>query len=87
MPKVLCGRGEGFAVNPTFRRLLREARPFYPRLIAGTLFGVVAGVAPLTLAKVAGYLRADVLVPHPSWDVLWLIIVLIVVSQILGRGV
>ncbi len=86
MPKVLCGRGEGFAVNPTFRRLLREARPYYPRLLAGTLFGVVAGVAPLTLAKVAGYLRSDVLVPHPSWNILGLIIVLIVVSQMVGNA-
>jgi ATP-binding cassette, subfamily B, bacterial MsbA len=73
-------------VNRTFRRLLREARPYYPRLIAGTLFGVVAGVAPLTLAKVAGYLRADVLVPDPKWDILALIIVLIIVSQIIGNA-
>lgn len=72
-------------MNPTFRRLLHEARPYYPRLVAGTLFGVVAGVAPLTLAKVAGYLRADVLVPSPNWNVLWLIIGLIVVSQIVGN--
>jgi len=73
-------------VSPTFRRLLREARPFYPRLIAGTLLGVLAGVAPLTLAKVAGYLRADVLVPHPNWNVLVLIVGLIVVSQIVGNA-
>ncbi|MEA2663664.1 MAG: ATP-binding cassette, subfamily bacterial MsbA [Candidatus Eremiobacteraeota bacterium] len=86
MPKVLCGRGEGFAVNPTFRRLLREARPYYPRLLAGTLFGVIAGVAPLTLARVAGYLRSDVLVPQPNWDVLGLIVLLIVVSQIVGNA-
>ncbi|MBV8369606.1 MAG: ABC transporter ATP-binding protein [Candidatus Eremiobacteraeota bacterium] len=73
-------------MSPTFRRLLREARPFYPRLIAGTLLGVLAGVAPLTLAKVAGYLRADVLVPHPNWNVLVLIVGLIVVSQIVGNA-
>ena len=86
LPKVLCGDGEGFAVSPTFRRLLREARPYYPRLIAGTAFGVIAGVAPLTLAKVAGYLRADVLVAQPNWNILALIIVLIVVSQIIGNA-
>ncbi len=73
-------------MNPTFRRLLREARPYYPQLIAGTLFGVVAGVAPLTLAKVAGYLRADVLVTSPNWNILALIIVLIIASQIIGNA-
>ena len=52
-------------MNPTFRRLLREARPYYGRLVAGSLLGVLAGIAPLTLAKVAGYLQDSVLVPHP----------------------
>jgi subfamily B ATP-binding cassette protein MsbA len=73
-------------VNPTFRRLLREARPYYPRLIVGSLFGVLAGAAPLTLAKVAEYLQSDVLVPHPNWDVLALVIGLILVSQIVGNA-
>ncbi|HEY0393658.1 MAG TPA: ABC transporter ATP-binding protein [Candidatus Elarobacter sp.] len=73
-------------MNPTFRRLLREARPYYPRLIAGSLFGVLAGVAPLTLAKVAGYLQSDVLVPQPHWSVLALVIGLILVSQIVGNA-
>jgi ATP-binding cassette, subfamily B, bacterial MsbA len=73
-------------VNPTLRRLLREARPYYPRLVAGSLLGVLAGVAPLTLAQVAVYLQSDVLVPHPHWDVLVLVIVLILVSQIIGNA-
>jgi len=73
-------------VNPTLRRLLREARPFYGRLIAGTLLGVLAGIAPLTLAKVAGYLQSDVLVRDPHWSVLALVIGLILVSQIVGNA-
>ncbi|HEY4439327.1 MAG TPA: ABC transporter ATP-binding protein [Candidatus Elarobacter sp.] len=73
-------------MNPTYRRLLREARPYYGRLALGTFFGVIAGAAPLMLAKVAGYLRADVLVPNPNWNVLVLIVVLIVVSQIVGNA-
>jgi subfamily B ATP-binding cassette protein MsbA len=85
-PKVLRRRGEGFVVNPTFRRLLREARPYYPRLGAGSLFGVLAGVAPLTLAQVAVYLQSDVLVPKPHWDILQLVIALILVSQIVGNA-
>ena len=73
-------------MNPTFRRLLREARPFYGRLVAAMLLGILAGVAPLTLAKVAGYLQSSVLVPHPDWSVLGLVVVLIIVSQIVGNG-
>ena len=73
-------------MNPTFRRLLREARPYYPRLLAGSLLGVLAGVAPLTFARVAEYLQSDVLVPAPHWDVLLLVIVLILASQIIGNA-
>ncbi|HEX3468816.1 MAG TPA: hypothetical protein VHT05_12130, partial [Candidatus Elarobacter sp.] len=71
-------------MNPTLRRLLREARPYYPRLIVGSLLGVLAGVAPLTLAQVAVYLQSDVLIEHPRWDVLGLVVGLILVSQIIG---
>ena len=73
-------------MNPTVRRLLREARPYYGRLIVGSLLGVLAGIAPLTLAKVAGYLQSDVLVPHPHWDILALVIGLILVSQVVGNA-
>ncbi|HEY6235631.1 MAG TPA: ABC transporter ATP-binding protein [Candidatus Elarobacter sp.] len=73
-------------MSPTFRRLLREARPYYGRLIAGTLFGVLAGITPLAMAKVAEYLQSDVLVRQPHWDVLGLVIVLILVSQIVGNA-
>ena len=73
-------------MNPTVRRLLREARPYYGRLVVGSLLGVLAGIAPLTLAKVAGYLQSDVLVPHPHWDILALVIALILVSQIVGNA-
>ena len=73
-------------MNPTFRRLLREARPYSGRLILGSLLGVLAGVAPLTLARVAGYLQDSVLVKHPDWSVLALVIVLILVSQIVGNA-
>jgi subfamily B ATP-binding cassette protein MsbA len=86
VPKVLRSRGEGFAVNPTFRRLLREARPYYPRLIVGSLFGVLAGIAPLTLAKVGGYLQSDILVPDPHWTVLAIVLALIVGSQLIGNA-
>jgi hypothetical protein len=64
--KVPNSDGEGFAVNPTLRRLLREARPYSGRLVVAMLLGVLAGVAPLTLARVAGLLQAHVLIPHPE---------------------
>ncbi|MDB5094288.1 MAG: putative multidrug export ATP-binding/permease protein, partial [Candidatus Eremiobacteraeota bacterium] len=72
-------------VNPTLRRLLREGRPYFPRLIAGTVLGVLAGVAPLTIIKVTGLLRSDVLIQQPHWDVLVLIVALIIGSQIVGN--
>ena len=86
MPKVPDVYGEGFAVNPTLRRLLREARPYYGRLAVGTLLGIVAGIAPLTLARVAGFLRSDILISSPHWNVVGLVIVLIVVSQVIGNA-
>jgi subfamily B ATP-binding cassette protein MsbA len=86
VPKVPDVHGEGFAVNPTLRRLLREARPYYGRLAVGTLLGIVAGIAPLTLARVAGFLRSDILIPSPHWNVVGLVIVLIVVSQVIGNA-
>jgi subfamily B ATP-binding cassette protein MsbA len=73
-------------VHPTFRRLLREARPFYGRLVIGSLLGILAGIAPLTLAKVAGYLQDSVLVPHPDWNALLLVVVLIIGSQLVGNA-
>ncbi len=73
-------------MNPTLRRLLREAQPYYGRLVVGSLFGVLAGAAPVTLAKVAEYLQSDVLVSHPNWDVLALVIALILISQVVGNA-
>ena len=72
-------------MNPILRRLLREARPYYPRLVVGSLLGVLAGVVPLALAQAAVYLRNDVLVPKPHWDVAVLVVGMILGSQILGN--
>ncbi len=73
-------------MNPTLRRLLREARPYVPRLLLGTFLGVLAGVAPLTIIRVTGLLQSDVLIRSPHWDVLLLIIGLIIVSQLIGNA-
>jgi subfamily B ATP-binding cassette protein MsbA len=84
--KVPNSDGEGFAVNPTLRRLLREARPYSGRLVVAMLLGVLAGVAPLTLARVAGLLQAHVLIPHPEVSAVVLIVVLVIGSQVLGNA-
>ena len=73
-------------MNPTLRRLLREARPYSGRLVLAMLLGVLAGVAPLTLARVAGLLQAHVLVPHPELDAVVLIVVLVIGSQLIGNA-
>ena len=49
------------------------------------LLGVVAGVAPLTLARAGELLQSHVLVPQPEWRVVVLIVILIVVSQVVGN--
>ena len=84
--KVPNSDGEGFAVNPTLRRLLREARPYSGRLIVAMLLGVLAGIAPLTLARVAGLLQAHVLIPRPEIRAVILIVVLVIGSQVLGNA-
>ena len=73
-------------MNPTLRRLLREARPYSGRLVVAMLLGVLAGVAPLTLARVAGLLQAHVLIPHPEVSAVVLIVVLVIGSQVLGNA-
>jgi subfamily B ATP-binding cassette protein MsbA len=73
-------------VNPTLRRLLREARPYSGRLVVAMLLGVLAGIAPLTLARVAGLLQAHVLIPHPEVSAVVLIVVLVIGSQVLGNA-
>jgi len=72
-------------VNPTLRRLLREGRPYFPRLAVGTFLGVIAGAAPLVIIPVTGLLRSDVLIQTPHWKVLGLIVGLIISSQIVGN--
>jgi subfamily B ATP-binding cassette protein MsbA len=37
--------------NQVLRRLLEEARPYYPRLILSLILGVIAGLGPLAYAK------------------------------------
>jgi subfamily B ATP-binding cassette protein MsbA len=50
------------------------------------LLGVLAGIAPLTLARVAGLLQAHVLIPHPEVSAVVLIVVLVIGSQVLGNA-
>jgi ATP-binding cassette, subfamily B, bacterial MsbA len=75
-------------------RLLREARPYYPRLAIAMLLGVLAGAAPMALLKVPQLLTQRVLVVdsgagsplhrHIVWPELWLVVAIILASQILG---
>ena len=59
---------------PVLRRLLAEARPFYPRLIFALVLGVISGVAPLAYAKafpliiavVSGHRVDDLMVRWPE---------------------
>jgi subfamily B ATP-binding cassette protein MsbA len=50
------------------RRLLKEARPYYPRLVLALLLGVVAGLGPLALSK-AFDLVIDGVINNPAHPV------------------
>jgi subfamily B ATP-binding cassette protein MsbA len=75
-------------------RLLHEARPYYPRLAFAMLLGIVAGAAPMALLKLPELLTQHVLVVdsvpgaalhrHIAWPALWLVVAIILASQILG---
>jgi subfamily B ATP-binding cassette protein MsbA len=78
------------------RRLLREARPYYTRLIVAMLLGVVAGLAPLALIQLPSLLMNKVItythesggVTYPttvSWPSLWLVCGIIFFSQVIGN--
>jgi subfamily B ATP-binding cassette protein MsbA len=61
--------------NAVLRRLLVEARPYYPRLILGLALGAVAGLGPLAYAPAFRLLQNDVFNnPHHDLRELWLIV-------------
>jgi subfamily B ATP-binding cassette protein MsbA len=78
------------------RRLLREARPYYTRLIVAMVLGIVAGLAPLALIQLPSLLMTKVIsyaheaggVSYPttvSWPALWLVCGIIFFSQVIGN--
>src|SRR5207253_2335907 len=76
------------------QRLLREARPYYARLALAMLLGVLAGALPMVLLKVPELLTKRVLIVdsavgaplhrHIDWPELWLVVAIILGSQIVG---
>ena len=98
--------GEGFVaahakretVNRSviLRRIVREARPYVPRVAFAMLLGVIAGVAPTILLQLPGLLMTRVIayqhtvngvaVPtRVDWGMLWLVCGGIFVSQVIGN--
>ena len=66
------------------KRLLREARPYYPRLTLALFFGLIAGIGPLALTK-AFPLIIDKVIENPAHPVgllLWVIAGVFVVNLI-----
>ena len=76
------------------RRLLREARPYYARIVVAMLLGVIAGALPMALLKLPELLTKRVLIVdspagaaihrHIVWPELWLVVAIILGSQIFG---
>ena len=78
------------------RRILREARPYLPRLALAMLLGVIAGIAPTVLLQLPGLLMTRVIayqhavggttVPtRIDWGMLWLVCGGIFGSQVIGN--
>jgi subfamily B ATP-binding cassette protein MsbA len=82
------------------RRILRETRPYLPRLALAMLLGIVAGVAPTVLLQLPGLLMTRVIfyqhtVQHTAdgiaiptsidWTMLWLVCAGIFISQVIGN--
>ncbi len=78
------------------RRLLREAHPYYAKLVIAMLLGVVAGLAPLALIQLPSLLMTKVIsyqheaagVMQPTsvrWAGLWLVCGIIFFSQVIGN--
>jgi subfamily B ATP-binding cassette protein MsbA len=66
------------------RRLLREARPYYPRLAVALVFGLIAGVGPLALTKAFPLVIDGVIENprHPLGLLVWVIVGVFVVNLI-----
>lgn len=61
--------------SAVLRRILAEARPYYPRLLMGLLLGAIAGVGPLAYAPAFRLLQNDVFnSPRHDLHELWLIV-------------
>ena len=91
-----CRRPKRKPVKPhVLRRLLREARPYYPRLAIAMALGIVAGLAPLALAKLPSLLGNVVALRHEvhgivvptsvDWRALALVCAIIFLSQVMGN--
>jgi subfamily B ATP-binding cassette protein MsbA len=57
-------------------RLLREARPYYPRLLLALGLGVIAGLGPLSYTEAVNLVIQHVLAPpQPDWRILWFVVI------------
>lgn len=69
------------------RRLLAEARPFYPRLLVGLGLGIIAGLGPLAYAPAFRLLQNDVFnKPRHDMHELWLIVAAMFAVTVLSNA-
>jgi subfamily B ATP-binding cassette protein MsbA len=71
----------------TIKRLLQEARPYYPRFILSMLFGVIAGLGPLSYTYALKLIGDDVL-PNKAGaaQLLWLIVIGLFVINLIASA-
>jgi subfamily B ATP-binding cassette protein MsbA len=68
------------------RRLLREARPYYPRLIVALVLGVIAGLGPLSYTEAFKLVIQDVIVGKHDWRVLWFVVAGLFVVNVISNA-
>jgi hypothetical protein len=68
-------------------RLLREARPYYPRLICSLLLGVIAGLGPVAYSPAFGLIIDRVFNDHVhDMRILWMVVIGLFVVNLVANA-
>ncbi len=74
--RTLADTPADFDRKAVVRRLLSEARPYYPRLAVSLLLGVIAGLGPLSYTEAFKLVIQRVIGgPQHDWRLLWFVVI------------
>jgi subfamily B ATP-binding cassette protein MsbA len=85
--RTLADTPADFDRKAVVRRLLSEARPYYPRLLVALLFGVIAGLGPLSYTEAFKIVIQRVIGgPQHDWRLLWFVVVGLFVVNVVSNA-